>query len=108
MAVATCTQSREHSYEKCLQSLELLHDKEQARQLRVRIILLEDDKQELRGQLSQNEDHIDSMESWGETLQLQLTSLKRELEEKRQELRLRTKDITRLKVGFRNARACMI
>lgn len=99
MAVSTRTQSREHSYDKCLQSLELLHDKEQARQLRVRIILLEDEKQELHGQLSQDEDHIDSMESWGETLQYQLTSLKRELEEKRQELRAKTKDIARFKVS---------
>lgn len=92
------THARELSYEKSVFNAKLISHEETARLLRVRILLLEDEKDDLNSQLVQNDDRIDELEQWLETTQHNVQVIEGEAEQLRNELRLKNREVENLKV----------
>ena len=92
------THAHELSYEKSVYlSKSTCHD-EAARQLRVQILLLEDERDDLHAQLAQNDDRIDEVERWLEDAQDNVRLSEGEAEQLRNELRLKNREVENLKV----------
>ena len=94
------THSFELAYEKCLRRSEILYEEEKARQLRVNILLLEDDNDDLHTQLSQDDYRIDELEGSVQDMQNHLDTVEGEAERLRAELRMKTREVENLKVCF--------
>ena len=94
------THSLELAYEQCLKRSEILYEEENARRLRVNILLLEDDNDDLHAQLSQDGYRIDGLEGSVRDMQNQLDTMEGEAEQLRAELRMKTREVENLKVWF--------
>ena len=71
---------------------------EKARQLRVQLLLLEDDNDDLHAQLAQDDDRIDDLERRCQELQEALEACESKLESAQGDLRIKSREIETLKV----------
>lgn len=85
-------------YGKECRELEAICELEKARQLRVQILLLEDDNDNLHAQLAQDDDHIDDLERRNQELQEAFEACESKLESAQGDLRIRSREIETLKV----------
>jgi peptidoglycan hydrolase CwlO-like protein len=92
------TQSLELAYEKTLRGFDLAVEEEKARRLRLGILLLEDENDDLHAQLAQDDDRIDHLEEDAQALQSQLDTMEGETERLRAELRMKSREVEKLKV----------
>ena len=88
----------ELAYERTCHQLEAICDAEKLRQLRVRTLLLEEDKDDLHSQMSQYDDCIDELERFNERLQKDLDVYCGKLESAQGDLRIKSREIETLKV----------
>ena len=98
------THAHELSYEKCIFHTNLLYQEEKLRQLRLSILLLEDDKDGLHAQLLQSNLRIDELMSQAEDVRYDYGMVSEEAERLLSDLRLKNREIENLRV--RTARAC--
>ena len=92
------THAHELSYEKCIFQTNLLYQEEKARQLRLTILLLEDDKDDLHAQLLQSDLRIDELEGHAEDVRYDYGTISEEAERLRGDLRLKNREIENLRV----------
>ena len=92
------THAHELSYEKCIFQTNLLCHEEKARQLRLSILLLEDDKDDLHAQLLQSDLRIDELEGQAEDVRYDYGMVSEEAERLRGDLRLKNREIENLRV----------
>lgn len=71
---------------------------EDARQKRLRLLLLENENDGLHEQLSQSDERIDDLEAGTEKMQQTIAHLELNLQEARNGLRMRSRDLENLKV----------
>lgn len=71
---------------------------EKVRQLRVQLLLLEDDNDDLHAQLAQDDDRIDDSKRHNEKLQEALEACESKLESTQGDLRIKSREIETLKV----------
>ena len=77
---------------------EILCEEEKARRLRINVLLLEDDNNDLHGQLSRDDYRIDELEGSVHDMQNQLDTVEGEAEQLRAELRMKIREVENLKV----------
>jgi chromosome segregation ATPase len=90
----------EIAYLKACHEVEAVCEAEKVRQLRVQLLLLEDDNNELQAQLAQDDDRIDDLERHNQELQEDLDACERKLESTQGDLRIRSREIETLKVRW--------
>ncbi|KAL8828234.1 MAG: hypothetical protein Q9191_002704 [Dirinaria sp. TL-2023a] len=92
----------ELAYVKSLRQTDAVYDEERVRQLRMQILILEDEKDSLHEQLAQDDDRIDELEQNSEEYREQLDTARTSLETAQSELRLKTREIETLRVELRS------
>lgn len=85
-------------YVQCARKNDLLFREEDARQLRLRILLLEDENDDLHDQLAQEDDRIDLLEKENEELQERVTEALRDLKLAQTEVRAKGRELDTIKV----------
>ncbi len=98
LQLALESRALELAYEKTCRRIEAICDTERLRQLRVRAILLEEDNDDLRTQLSQNDERIDGLERTNEQLQEDVEVCGDKVESARADLRIKSREVETLKV----------
>ncbi|KAA6413411.1 MAG: hypothetical protein FRX48_03157 [Lasallia pustulata] len=93
-------QSLELAYEKSLRQTDIVYGTESARQLRVRIILLEDENDDLHDQLALGDDRIDVLETSVQEVQDQLEIAGESLQRAQSDFRIKTREVETLKAGL--------
>ena len=88
----------ETAYEKASHHIELICCAESERQLRVQILLLEDEIDELRVRLIHDDDRVDALERSNGTLHEDLLACRTRLESAQGELRVKFREIETMKV----------
>ena len=88
----------ELAYEKSLRQTDVVYDEEKMRQLRLHILLLEDDNDHLHEQLTQGDDRIDELDRLASELQDSRDAVRGSLETAQSDLRLKSREIETLKV----------
>ncbi|MCJ1310836.1 hypothetical protein MMC25_004503 [Agyrium rufum] len=91
------TPNLELDYNECLHKIDVLCEEEKARQLRLRILLLENENDDLHTHLSQDDERIDDLEGWGQGLRSDLETVEAELQKANAELRIRVRETENLK-----------
>lgn len=81
---------------------------EKVRQLRVQLLLLEDDNDDLHAQLAQDDDRIDDLQTHNEELQEALEACESKLESTQGDLRIKSREIETLKVRGNGGKRCII
>ena len=89
----------ELAYEKNLRETDLICDRERARQLRVCILLLEDENLDLHAQLAQNHDRIDDLGRYSDQILAELDVVERRFDFVQSDLRLKSRQVETLNVG---------
>ncbi|KAH0562266.1 hypothetical protein GP486_003039 [Trichoglossum hirsutum] len=84
-------------YIQCARKNDLIFQEEEARQLRLRILLLEDENDDLHDQLAQGDDRIDLLEKEKEELQERVTEALRDIKLARAEVRAKGKELDTVK-----------
>jgi len=84
-----------------------VRDAEKTRQLRVQILFLEDENDELQSQLARNDERIDRLEKSNEDIQQDSEVSSSNLESAQSDLRFAYREIETLKVGLDITRAQM-
>ena len=97
--VAWTTESLESIYVACLHRSDSIFDKEQARELRVRLCLLESEVQELHDHLADKDGHITNFDSAMEAAEQELRVSRQRLKATDGEMRLKSREVENLKVG---------
>ena len=92
----------ELAYERTCHQVELICDAERLRKLRVRVILLEEKRDDLNARIIQDDDCIDGLERSNEQFQKDLEVCTGNLDSTQGQLRLKSKETETLKV-FANA-----
>lgn len=82
-----------------------MRDAEKTRQLRVQILFLEDENDELQSQLARNDERIDRLEKSNEGIQQDSEVSSSNLESAQSDLRFAYREIETLKVGLDITRA---
>ncbi|KAI9732869.1 MAG: hypothetical protein M1834_003809 [Cirrosporium novae-zelandiae] len=82
----------ELAYEKYIRYTEVTCEEEKARQLRVRILLLQDENNDLHDQLAQADEQVDGFEESEEQLRGQLEGTEQDLQRTQNELRMKTRE----------------
>lgn len=98
LQLALESRTLELAYEKTCRQVEAVCDAERLRQLRVHTLLLEEDKNDLHTQFSQNDNCIDGLERFNERLQEDLEAYGGKLKSAQGELRIKSREIETLKV----------
>lgn len=88
----------ELAYERTCRQIELVCDAERLRQLHVRTLLLDDDKDDLHIQLYHDEVRINGLEQFNEQLQDDLEVCAGDLESAQGQLRIKSREVETLKV----------
>ena len=92
------TRSREVAYEKCLRrSEDVIHD-EKARQLRLQILLLEDQNNDLHAQSSTDDECIEELMNYSKEVETQLEVAGDNLKSAQNDMRVKSREIETLKV----------
>jgi chromosome segregation ATPase len=94
----TQSQCLELAYQDALRSADLIIKDESARRLRLRILLLENENDNLHEQLGLSDDRIDGLEQEGEELRAQLESTQEALHQQQNELWAQTRELSNVKV----------
>jgi chromosome segregation ATPase len=89
----------EMAYQESLQNAELIVKDETSRRLRLRIILLENENDEMHLQLASGEDRIDGLEEENEDLRAQLDHAREDVNRLESELRVQGRDLKNVKVN---------
>ena len=92
------THALEVAYERCLFQSELIYEEEKARQLRLNLILLEDNNDELQEQLLIEDRRNGDLETSMEDVQNRLEAVQSEAERLRSDLRMKNREVENLKV----------
>ncbi|KAI9762553.1 MAG: 2' O-ribose methyltransferase [Chaenotheca gracillima] len=87
------TRSLEQAYEKSAHAIETILQDENARKLRLHILLLEDENDDLHEQLTQNDDHVDVLEGELGERQERLVELEFELRRAQSDARSKTREL---------------
>lgn len=90
--------SLEQAYQESIRNSDLINKDEAARRLRLRILLLEDENDELHEQLAIADDRIDGLEQECSELRKQLDKAEIETRRRETELRARARELSNLKV----------
>ncbi|KAI9787544.1 MAG: hypothetical protein M1839_000074 [Geoglossum umbratile] len=91
------SKSLELIYVQCARKNDLLFQEEEARQLRLRILLLEDENDDLHDQLAQEDDRIDLLEKEKEELQERANEALRDLQVAQAEVRAKGRELDNIK-----------
>jgi septal ring factor EnvC (AmiA/AmiB activator) len=94
----TKSEALELAYEQSLLKTELVVKDEGARRLRLRILLLEGENDDLHEQLALADDRIDVLEQEGGELRGQIEQIEEDARHQEAELRANTRELTILKV----------
>lgn len=86
------------AYQEALLKTDLIVKDESARRLRLRILLLENENDELHEQLALADDRIDALEQEGEDLRIHLEETQEDARRHESELRLQARELNNLKV----------
>jgi predicted RNase H-like nuclease (RuvC/YqgF family) len=89
----------ELAYEYAVRKVDSTCFKESARQLRLRVLLLEDENDDLHDQLAQEDERMDQLEKSTEELQETITSLESEAKRTQGILRLKTREVENMQVS---------
>lgn len=89
------------AYQETLRNADMIIKDEGARRLRLRIIMLENENDELHEQLALGDDRIDALEQEGEELRGQLGHAQEDLCQQEAELRIQARELQNLKVSDR-------
>jgi hypothetical protein len=98
MQEAFQSHTHELSYQRCIAQSESICHEEKARQLRLQILLLEDDRDDLHAQLLQSDIQIDDLERLLEDAQVDSQTFSKEAEQLRGEIRLKNRELENLRV----------
>ena len=98
LQLALESRALELSYERTCHQVEFVCDAERLRKLRVRVILLEEKQDDLKAQVTQNDDRINVLERLNEQFQKDLEVCTGNLESTQGQLRLKLREIETLKV----------
>lgn len=88
----------ELAYAKQCRELEAICEVEKVRQLRVQLLLVEDDNDDLHAQLAQDDDRIEELQRNNEELQEALEACENKLESAQSDLRIKCRETETLKV----------
>ena len=88
----------ELAYAKCQHEVASVLADERARQLRMRVVLLEDTSDGLHAQLAQDDDRIDETERYTQDLRAQLDLVEGNTERLGADLRMKSREVDTLKV----------
>lgn len=88
----------ELAYEKTLHQTNAICSEERGRHLRMQILLLEDENDQLQEQLAQAEDRVDELQQLGDEREVQLNDAHDSLDSAQSNLRLKTREIETLTV----------
>lgn len=94
----TKSQVLEMAYQETLRSADMIVKDESARRLRLRILLLENENDELHEQLALADDKIDGLEQEGDELRSNLEVTQEDSNQHENELRNLTRELKNLKV----------
>lgn len=94
----TKSQVLEMAYQETLRSTDMIVKDESARRLRLRILLLENENDELHEQLALADDRIDGLEHEGDELRSNLEVTQEDSDRHETELRNQTRELKNLKV----------
>ena len=94
-------QSLELLYEKSLRQTDIVYGTESVRQLRVRILLLEDENDDLHEHLARGDDRIDVLETSVQEVQDQLEIAGESLQRAQSDFWIKTREVETLKVTSR-------
>jgi hypothetical protein len=89
------------AYQETLRNADIIIKDEGARRLRLRILMLENENDELHEQLALGDDRIDALEQEGKQLRGQLGHAQEGLCQQEAELRIQTREFQNLKVSDR-------
>lgn len=92
------SQCLELAYQEALQNTELIVKDEASRRLRLQILLLENEADELHLQLATGDDRIDGLEEENEDLRAQLDQAQEDIKKVETDLRLQTRELNNIKV----------
>jgi chromosome segregation ATPase len=87
------------TYQETLRNAELIIKDEGARRLRLRIFMLENENNDLHEQLALGDDRIDVLEQEGQELRGQLDHAQEDVLRQENELRTQARELNNLKVG---------
>lgn len=85
-------------YVQCARKNDLLFQEEEARRLRLRILLLEDENDDLHDQLAQEDDRTDTLEKEKEELQERVNETLHDLKLAQVEVRAKGRELDNIKV----------
>ena len=100
------TRRLELAYSKACHEVEAVREAEKIRHLRIQILLLEDNNDELQAQLTQADDRIDELEQHNHELGDDLEACEKKLENVQGDLRIRSREIETLKVCWNRRSTC--
>lgn len=96
------TQCLEMAYQENLRNTDMIIKDESARRLRLRILMLENENDELHEQLALGDDRNDLLEQSAEELRVQLSNTEEDLRRQEADLRVQAKELSNLKVNTVN------
>lgn len=88
----------ELAYQEALKNTELIVKDEASRRLRLQILLLENDNDEMHAQLAAGEDRIDTVEEDNEDLRARLEQAQEDGKKVEAEMRVQTRELNNIKV----------
>jgi uncharacterized coiled-coil DUF342 family protein len=87
------------AYQETLRNADMIINDEGARRLRLRILMLENENDELHEQLALGDDRIDALEQEGDELRSQLGHAQEDHCQQEAEIRTQTRELQNLKVN---------
>lgn len=96
----------ELAYKETLRNTDLIIKDEGARRLRLRILMLETENDELHEQLSAGDDRIDVLEQDSEDLSAQLANAQEQIAQLEAQIRTQTREMSNLKARSYNMVLC--
>ena len=99
MQLSLETSALQNAYDKAFHQVEVVHESENARKLRLQILLLEDENDDLHHQLMQADGFIDDLEHYTIDLQEDLEAVMGRCDLAQGDLRIRNREIETLKVN---------
>lgn len=92
--------SLEQNFERVLRESERIYEEERSRLLRVEVLLLQDENDNLQEQLADNDGQMEILESaYGETKE-DLSEAEEQLQSLHNDLKIKTRDLESCKVGL--------
>ena len=105
--IAQSIKSREleQAYERALREAERIYEGERVRALRVQLLLLEDENDDLQEQLDQNDAELNKSEDSNDDLRQQISEVMEELQQAQTDLKARVRDVEHCKTEVHALRA---